>query len=311
MFETQSVSAIFLAKDAVLSCYACGPRRGCGASGTVISPVQDGWVDTKGINVSAVGGRLLDSYVSTVLRRQGIVRTLPRFRLTKTVSALDASRVDVAEKALVDTVHPSYDALMNLELGRDLKESVCRMADSTLQEADPRFTNLPLLPYELPDGTMVDVGIERFLLPELYIDPSPVMLGNGDNADLSHLYPALGASSSAPPYSFTGLPSLIRDSVIRSDAEAQTMLLSNMILTGGSSCFEGMSERLRGEVERLVHASAPGWRVRMTATGTSERALCPWLGGSILASLGSFHEVWVSRQEYEEFGAAIVDRKCP
>ena len=49
----------------------------------------------------------------------------------------------------------------------------------------------------------------------------------------------------------------------------------------------------------------------MISPAVSERALCAWLGGSILASLGSFHEMWISRQEYEEYGASIVDRKCP
>jgi actin-related protein len=91
----------------------------------------------------------------------------------------------------------------------------------------------------------------------------------------------------------------------------QTMLLANMVLTGGSSSLEGMAERVRTEVEKLVHASAPGWRVKIMAAGAGERSLCPWLGGSILGSLGSFHEMWVSRAEYEEFGASIVDRKCP
>jgi actin-related protein len=56
---------------------------------------------------------------------------------------------------------------------------------------------------------------------------------------------------------------------------------------------------------------APGYKTRMVSVGVSERALCPWLGGSIVASLGSFHELWVSRQEYEEFGTSIIDRKCP
>lgn len=43
----------------------------------------------------------------------------------------------------------------------------------------------------------------------------------------------------------------------------------------------------------------------------TDRAICSWLGGSILGSLGSFHEMWVSKRDYDEFGAAIVDKKCP
>lgn len=34
-------------------------------------------------------------------------------------------------------------------------------------------------------------------------------------------------------------------------------------------------------------------------------------GGSILASLGSFQQMWMSRKEYEEHGASLIHRKSP
>jgi actin-related protein len=37
--------------------------------------------------------------------------------------------------------------------------------------------------------------------------------------------------------------------------------------------------------------------------------VCP--GGSILASLGSFQQMWMSKQEYDEHGPGLVHRKCP
>ena len=48
---------------------------------------------------------------------------------------------------------------------------------------------------------------------------------------------------------------------------------------------------------------------RSVGNTAADRALSPWLGGSIVGSLGSFHELWVSRKEYQECGASIVDRK--
>ena len=35
------------------------------------------------------------------------------------------------------------------------------------------------------------------------------------------------------------------------------------------------------------------------------------MGGSILASLGTFHQMWLSKQEYEEQGTRAVHIKCP
>ena len=61
------------------------------------------------------------------------------------------------------------------------------------------------------------------------------------------------------------------------------------------------------EMEKLV----PGVKVKLLATTVNERTIGSWLGGSIVASLGSFHELWLSKKEYEEHGAALVDRKCP
>jgi len=52
-------------------------------------------------------------------------------------------------------------------------------------------------------------------------------------------------------------------------------------------------------------------KVKMFSNNNTERPITSWLGGSIVASLGSFHEIWVSKQEYEEYGGNIIDRKCP
>ena len=49
----------------------------------------------------------------------------------------------------------------------------------------------------------------------------------------------------------------------------------------------------------------------ISAQGSSERRFGAWIGGSILGSLGSFQQMWISKQEYEEGGRSQVDRKCP
>lgn len=49
----------------------------------------------------------------------------------------------------------------------------------------------------------------------------------------------------------------------------------------------------------------------LAATAPAERRFAVWIGGSILASLGSFQQLWMSKQEYEESGAHGIHRKCP
>ena len=65
------------------------------------------------------------------------------------------------------------------------------------------------------------------------------------------------------------------------------------------------------EVERILQLQATALRVKVYSPATAERAHSAWLGGSILGSLGSFPDMWVSKSEYDEFGASIMDRKCP
>lgn len=122
------------------------------------------------------------------------------------------------------------------------------------------------------------------------------------------------------------IPSMICDSAFRCDRDQQAQLLGNAILCGGGACLStsasssssvdykdgnAMPERLRLEVEEIIHTHTPQWRVKVLSPGLSERGVCSWLGASILGSLGSFHEMWITKAEYEEHGTSIVNRKCP
>ena len=49
----------------------------------------------------------------------------------------------------------------------------------------------------------------------------------------------------------------------------------------------------------------------LTGTTAAERMCASWIGASILGSLGSFQQLWVSRAEWEEEGASAMHKKCP
>jgi hypothetical protein len=61
---------------------------------------------------------------------------------------------------------------------------------------------------------------------------------------------------------------------------------------------------------RLLTHSALEPRVSDAATASCF-AVCCAAGGSILASLGSFQQMWMSKQEYEEHGPGLIHRKAP
>lgn len=85
--------------------------------------------------------------------------------------------------------------------------------------------------------------------------------------------------------------------------------LSSASCAGGSSVFTGMKDRVQKEVLEIAPQAA---KVKtQTAPSQQEAKFSAWLGGSILGCLGSFHQMWMSKQEYAEHGAALIHRKSP
>lgn len=109
--------------------------------------------------------------------------------------------------------------------------------------------------------------------------------------------------------------------------DLRPLLFNNVIVTGGNTLFTGFTERLSNELPMMI----PGVKflsiliylfttyiffflqakVKVHGAGNQiERKCSSWLGGSILASLGTFHQLWISKKEYEEVGSSIIETKC-
>lgn len=111
----------------------------------------------------------------------------------------------------------------------------------------------------------------------------------------------------AVPIASTTIPGLIKSALASVDADLKPQLLANVVLSGGTSLIPGLAQRLDHELK----APYPSLRVRLQAPGNiAERKYAAWIGGSILASLGTFHQMWVSKREYEEHGPGIVEKRC-
>ena len=82
-----------------------------------------------------------------------------------------------------------------------------------------------------------------------------------------------------------------------------------VVLTGGTSLFASLRDRL----EREMTETAPSMmKVKVAAaTNSVERRYSTWIGGSILASLGTFQQMWMSKEEYKEHGAGLIHKKAP
>lgn len=93
-------------------------------------------------------------------------------------------------------------------------------------------------------------------------------------------------------------------SIQKSDMELRKTLYQNIVLSGGSTLFQGFGDRLLWEVKKLAPKD-----IKIRISAPQERLYSTWIGGSILASLDTFRKMWVSKKEYEDEGAKVIHRK--
>ena len=86
-------------------------------------------------------------------------------------------------------------------------------------------------------------------------------------------------------------------------------LCGNIILSGASSLYPNLEQRLSLEVSHLVPSM---YRCKIIASrSTIERRHASWIESSILSSLGSFQQLWLGKAEYEEFGVVMEAQRFP
>lgn len=99
---------------------------------------------------------------------------------------------------------------------------------------------------------------------------------------------------------------MVAEAINRSDHDIRKDLFSNVIIAGGNAALKGVEERLQRQIPDIA---PQGFKVKVLH-GADVKTTA-WVGGSILSSLGSFQQMWMSAQEYQEHGAIMIERKCP
>lgn len=200
--------------------------------------------------------------------------------VTPGVIRLDYSGTDVTSflMKLLTESGISFPTTAEKEIFDDLKKKLSYIALDFEQERAASSTSLET--YELPTGEIITVGTERFCSPELLFKPS-----------------IIGASQD-------GIHKATYDSIMKCDADIRKDLYANIILSGGSTKFPGMAERMQKEMTALAPST-----MNINIIAPPERQYSTWLGGSILASKSNFKDMSVSRQEYYESGPSIVHTK--
>ncbi|KAF9433620.1 centractin- actin- protein of the dynactin complex [Entomortierella beljakovae] len=163
------------------------------------------------------------------------------------------------------------------EVLRNIKEMHCYVASNfdAEMEAAPTFSSI-----ELPDGHHIEIGIERFRCPELLFHPAFMGM------------------------EYNGIHGTLYETINKCDATLQKDLYSNIVLSGGSTMFNGLAERIENELKLYAPES-----MEIKVHSPPNRQYGAWLGGSLLASHATFQQMLISKKEYEESGPSIIHRK--
>ena len=169
----------------------------------------------------------------------------------------------------------SFTSSVEREIVRDIKEQhgyVAADFDEELKKSASSFERS----YELPDGEILTLDNERFRCPEALF--KPYLIGR----------------------SIPGLHQIIYNSIMKCDVNMRKDFYANIILSGGTTMFPGIADRLHKELNSLVPST-----IKLKIIAPPERKYSAWIGGSIVASLSTFQQMLISKKQYEESGASL------
>merc|ERR1711879_1099421 len=98
-----------------------------------------------------------------------------------------------------------------------------------------------------------------------------------------------------------GIHKMTYESIMKCDVDIRRDLYQNTVLSGGSTMFPNIDARLSKEITALAPAS-----IKIKVVAPPERKYSVWIGGSILSSLSTFQEMWISKDNYDESGPKIA-----
>ncbi|CCI45484.1 hypothetical protein ABG067_006338 [Albugo candida] len=263
-FEAFNIPSFFVSPQAVLSLYASGRTTGVvldvGDGVAHVVPVFESFTLPHAITRMDIAGRDVTDQLQKLLRRSGYhFQTSAEREIVR----------EIKEKLCYVAFNPSKEEQIEADkMVRAINDSKSTSVDDTMA-------------YYLPDGTLLNIGAEKFRAPEVLFRPE--LIGS----------------------ECRGVHESLVQAIMKSDMDLRKTLFSQIILSGGSTLFPGFGDRLLAEVRKQAPRDI---KIRISAPPT--RLHSTWIGGSILASLATFKNMWITKSEYEEYGPSILHRRA-
>ncbi|KAI5920687.1 chromatin remodeling and histone acetyltransferase complexes subunit putative [Camillea tinctor] len=297
VMENWGCPAFWLSRTPVCAAFAAGKASALvidvGGANTTVTAVHDGMILKRSIQKAPVGGLWLSQQIRTMWENND-----PKIDVIPTYMVENKTPVDAGAPAQAKLrkfpfeIAPSFRTYEEERLLTEFKESVVEVWRGPGRYANPGNEDLvktqPGRVFEMPDGSNQMWREQRYRVSEgMWDETAALPLPDGSKVQT--------------------IPELIKAALNAVDVDLRPNLLGNVVVTGGTSLLNGFNDRLNNELATIY----PGVKIKLHAAGlTTERRFGSWIGGSILASLGTFHQMWISRKEYEENGAGIVEKRC-
>ena len=157
------------------------------------------------------------------------------------------------------------------QITKKIKEELCE----TYADEGKSIENVN---YTLPDDSVIEIGEERRLAPEILFNPL------------------------LREYEYPGLPEILSESINKTNVDLKLQLYGSILLSGGNTNIKGMKERIYKEIKKLAPKNA---KIRLHTPSNPEN--CSWIGGNIISSLEIAKKMWISVKEWMEKGEYIIN----
>lgn len=332
MMETVGAGALFVAPTPMLAAFSHG-RQTClvvdiGASGTRVTPVVDGLLIKQAQRRSGRGGDWLSNclWQAASLQQEKKIVLTPRYQVKaaqkSTLAVVPAvAAADVIAKSGIFHRWAMHDLMYELRTSEhvDLPQwwydptvpFVYPDSENSSSSGDDMDAESSTKHYELPDGTLIDlttrIGKDLCRAPELLFSE-----GCPFQDQMSEEQKAASQAILDQQLTLSNLPlhKLVHSSLSAvADVDVRKDLAATILLTGGLSVVKNLEKRLSLELPRITSAA---YKPKVLASRYDvERQCAAWIGGSVLTSLGSFQQLWLSKTEYEEYGGTLAIQRFP
>jgi len=208
---------------------------------------------------------------------EGITQAVPVFEgyaIPHAIFKMEVAGYDITQTVMEMMVsQKGAEHAENRKVMQDLKEKTCSIAlDYNSAMKGPDTADEESKSFELPDKNIIQVGRDiRLGAPE-------ILFGSRDRGNQS-------------------IQKICLDAINTCDMDFQMDLIRSLVVAGGTTMLPGFAPRLKTELSSLL----PGEKARqIDVIVDSQRKYAAWIGGSMFASLSTFDQVAITRQEYED-----------